>query len=565
MGGNQEVIMRNPEGGWRCFRSPVRLLVARRPAEVTPCLQAVDAAAADGLCVAGYVAYEAARGLDPAFRTRPPASGIPLAWFGVFECWDDIPDLPPTGDSYRTGDWQVSVSAAEYADAIRRIRRYIAAGDTYQVNYTIRLNAAFSGSPYALFLDLHAAQDANYSAFVDIGDHAFCSASPELFFKLDGDRIVSRPMKGTAPRGVTLDADATLARDLQASEKNRAEHVMIVDMVRNDLGRIADKGTVRVTSCFDVERYPTVIQMTSTVEARSSAGFADLWLALFPGASITGAPKVRTMEIIRQLENGPRGIYTGAIGYLLPGRHAGTAEFGVGGGIVWDSVDTMEYEECLTKALVLRPPVPSFDLVETMLWTPADGYFLLEKHLARAERSAGYFGFPFAREGIRSRLTEFAAGFDVTDQRVRLLIARDGSVRLESTYLQGTQSSEPFRVGLSRSPVSFRDPYLYHKTTHRETYRHARESRPDCDDVILFNERGEITEASTANVVIEREGHLVTPPVHSGLLAGVFREHLLDRDEIREGVLTPDDLSTAHRVFLINSVRRWLPVELVEG
>jgi para-aminobenzoate synthetase / 4-amino-4-deoxychorismate lyase len=377
------------ESVWLCCRGLVEVLQAKRLEEISGVLATVERAVRDGLYAAGFLAYEAAPAMDDACSTHT-SGGLPLARFGLFR---DMAPLQqswwgsPTNADHPLGmvpgrcpsthptlvDWQPSISRQQYGDAIHRIKHYIAQGDTYQVNHTFRLRSPFCGDAWPFFLRLCQAQRPRYGAFLDIGSHVICSASPELFFQLDGQRIVCRPMKGTSPRGQTAPDDQRLRSALSNSAKDRAENAMIVDMVRNDIGRIARPGTVRVESAFDVEPYPTLFQMTSTVAGTTSASFAEIMRALFPAASITGAPKIRTMQIIRELEPDARGVYTGCIGYLAPGRQArfsvairtvtidraaGQAEYGVGGGIVWDSTAEGEYAECCTKAAILaRNPV----------------------------------------------------------------------------------------------------------------------------------------------------------------------------------------------------------------
>ena len=287
----------------------------------------------------------------------------------------------------------------------------------------MRMHASIERDPFYLFLQLTDAQQSSYGAYLNTGRYAICSASPELFFELDGDRLRSRPMKGTASRGQTLAADRIQAERLHHSVKNRAENVMIVDMVRNDMARVAEIGSVRVLRLFEIERYPTVLQMTSTVECRTRASLPEIFTALFPCASVTGAPKIRTMQIIRDLEPGPRGVYTGAIGFVAPGRRArfnvairtvvvdtvaGEAEYGTGSGIVWESDSAEEYQECRLKARILTVMPRAFDLLESLLWTPESGCFLLERHLDRLRDSAEYFDFPFDERKIRTQLGEFA-------------------------------------------------------------------------------------------------------------------------------------------------------------
>ncbi|MBN1558285.1 MAG: aminodeoxychorismate synthase component I [Lentisphaerae bacterium] len=352
---------------WRRFDNPVEVVAAHRPQDVWPVLQRADAAAADGLHAVGFVAYEAAPGLDAAL-TAHAACPLPLVWFGFYRA--PAPARPPeaAADARAAGPWTPSVTRPAYRRAIASIKGLLRQGDTYQVNYTFRLRAPYAGPPEALFARLAANQRARHAAYIETDAFAVCSASPELFFKLDGDRLESRPMKGTAPRGATPAADRAQARSLRASAKNRAENVMIVDMLRNDMGRIARPGSVTAGPLFTVEAYPTVWQMTSTVRSRTDAPVSGILRALFPCASVTGAPKVRTMQIIQSLEPDPRGVYTGCLGVVSPGRRAefsvairtacvdraaGRAEYGVGGGIVWDSRADAEYAECADKARVL--------------------------------------------------------------------------------------------------------------------------------------------------------------------------------------------------------------------
>ncbi len=378
-------------------------------------------------------------------------------------------------------------------------------------------------------------------------------------------------MKGTSRRGLSSDDDLLAADRLRRSPKNRAENVMIVDMVRNDLGKVARPGSVAVSRMYDVEQYPTVWQMTSTVEARTDATVPEILTALFPPASITGAPKVRTMEIIRELEDSPRHIYTGALGWMAPGRIAQfsvairtlladrsntEAEYGVGGGIVWDSDPREEYEECLTKAAVLARRPVTFSLLETLLWTPGAGFVLLDDHLSRLRSSARYFGFAFDEAAIRGRLREATGGFvSAPHRRVRLLLTRVGEITVESASLEPLRAAGPPSVRLAVESVDIRNPFLYHKTTQRDAYDRARSRAGPCDDVILWNERHEITESCIANVVVSIDGTLFTPPVACGLLGGVARARALRSGTIRERVIRVDDVRRAERIFLTNAVR----------
>jgi para-aminobenzoate synthetase/4-amino-4-deoxychorismate lyase len=390
-----------------------------------------------------------------------------------------------------------------------------------------------------------------------------------LFFRLDGQRVVARPMKGTRPRGRWLDEDEAIRADLVASEKDRAENVMIVDLLRNDLGRIARGGTVRAPRLFDVERYETVWQMTSTVEAETEASLPALFAGLFPCGSVTGAPKIKTMEIIRDLETGPRGVYCGAVGWYGPGRRgafnvpirtvaidqrAGRATYRVGSGVTWDSAPSAEYDECIDKAAVLRAERPAFQLLETLLYE-GGAYFLKDRHLERLTASARYFGFAVDTGRVEDALSRAAAEFGPGPTRVRLLVGRDGAVTIEAAP---AGAPRVFRLGLADAPIDSRDVFLQHKTTHRAVYERARVGRADCDDVVLFNERGEVTEATIGNVAVCLGGLWVTPPRACGLLPGTYRDFLVARGELVERVVPVEELRAAVGVALLNSVRKWV-------
>ena len=543
------------------------------------CCRAAEARVNEqGLYAGGFIAYEAAPAFDRALKVRTPISGLPLLWLGLYRRPHRHSDLPdgPAGEA-TLGEWRPSISAGAYAGAVAAIKDYIAGGETYQVNYTWRLQASFMGEPWALFVRLQQAQRAPYGAFLDLGRFAVCSASPELFFELRGDAIWSRPMKGTAARGRTLAEDDLQRRWLHDSPKDRAENVMIVDMIRNDLGRIAHIGSIEVSHLFEIERYPTVLQMTSTVTARTHAPLAAILQALFPCASITGAPKVRTTQLIAELETTARGVYTGAIGFLAPERQArfnvairtavvdretGRAEYGVGSGIVWDSEAEAEYRECQVKALVLATPTTDFCLLESLRWSLETGYVLLERHLQRLATSAAYFEYPLDLELVRNRLHGLASTLPSRPHKVRLLVGSDGGVTTEATALSGDERNEPLHVALAAAAVDSADPFLYHKTTKRLAYEQALAAHPTCDDVILWNERGEITESSRANVVVRLGERLITPPLSCGLLAGTYRAELLAKDEIQEGLILVEILETVDAIYLINSVRGWMPAVL---
>jgi len=582
--------------------------VATRLDDVIPVLAEADRAAAEGRWAAVMVAYEAAAAFDPAMpRVVEPqaADAVPLAWVTVFDP-DAVATAPPRRPSVAgrvppdapVSAWRAALSREAFARAIDRVAAHIAAGDTYQVNYTFPLTRDGTGPVAHAQLDawldaLCAAHEAGYGARLDLGRHVVLSASPELFVERRGRLLRARPMKGTSPRGRWLDEDLARRDALVASEKVRAENVMIVDLLRNDLGRIAETGSVEVAALFTPERYPGVWQLTSTIEAclpeASSIGVVDLLRALFPCGSVTGAPKIRTMAIIAALEPAPRGVYTGAIGLVRPGgdavfsvairtlvvdRETGRATLGIGAGIVADSRADDEYAECLLKGAfagaapppgtataVCVPPVSQrdFELLETV--RVEDGVWRhLARHLDRMAASAAYFGFLWDRAAVEAAVTEAETARDGV-QRGRIRLLPSGEVEVEVLPL--VPFAMPRRIALAREPVDANDVFLCHKTTRREAYTRAQATRPDVDDVVLCNTRGEITETTIANVVVEIDGQRWTPARTSGLLNGIARSLLLESGHVREGVLTLADLRSASRIWLASALRGELEAILV--
>jgi para-aminobenzoate synthetase/4-amino-4-deoxychorismate lyase len=561
-------------------------ITARSPADVLPALRRIEAAVAGGLHAAGFISYEAAAGLDPALPTSPTGP-LPLLWFGIFEKRWPVAAQPgdrPATESAVAKEWRSSVSSATHAAAVARIRDYIAAGDSYQVNFTLRRRFRFVGKPTAFYRDLCGSQQTAFCAFLNLGRYQVLSASPELFFRLKSRQITVRPMKGTAERGRWWEEDECAKGRLQENPKELAENLMIVDMLRNDLGMIATTGSVRVESLFDVETLPTLHQMTSTITAqlKPEVALTEVFRALFPSGSVTGAPKKRTMEIIRELEESPRGIYTGCIGYISPDAttnayeatfsvairtvvldsETGEGELGVGSGITWDSRADAEYTESLAKGLFARESRPEFQLIETILVEDGAGYFLLERHLERMRRSAAYFGFTFRHDPIRNALVKRSTDLAGT-HKVRLVLSRTGKFTIDTELIPPKTSASIFTATMARTPVDSRDPFRYHKTTNRDLYREELARRPDCADVLFLNERGEVAEGATSNIVAKMAGVFVTPPLHCGLLSGVFREELLRQGVIRERIITRNELECAEEIHLINSVRKWRQVKLI--
>ena len=555
------------------FERPEEVVVARSVEEVRPALRRVERAAAGGMYAAGFVAYEAAPAFDSSLVVRPGGE-LPLLWFGLFDGPAGAGAV--AGGEFEVADWEPSVGRGEYARRIGEARELIARGYTYQVNYTLRLRARLRGDDFAFYERLLAAQRSRYGAYVNAGRFRVLSASPELFFERTGNHIRTRPMKGTAGRGRWLEEDEGAAARLASSAKDRAENVMIVDLLRNDLGRVSEFGSVRAGPLYEVERYPTVLQMTSTVEATLKQGttLEDIFAALFPCGSVTGAPKVSTTRIIAGLEDSPRGVYCGAVGVVAPGGDAlfnvgirtavvdgalGVVEYGTGGGVTWDSNAADEYAEALNKALLLSEGVPDFELLETMR-LEGGRYALLEEHLERLASSATYFDFRLAEADIHAALDAHAAQHPSGARRVRLLVARDGRARVEGGPLDWQHGAAPLGVALARTPVSKLDRFLYHKTTRREVYEARRAEHPEAFDVLLWNEEGELTEFTNGNLVVEIEGRRRTPPRECGLLAGTFRARLLRTGEVSERVLTRSDLRRASACWFVNSVRGWVEV-----
>ena len=533
--------------------------IAKRIEEVLSVLEFAESEARSGSHVAVMLSYEAAPAFDSALITHEP-SDFPLAWAAVFE---DEPELAQESSLVASNGWTPRVSRDEYEAAVARIHDHIAAGDTYQVNYSFPLISSFSGDPYAWYRSLYLAQGAPYSVYLDLGRFKVLSLSPELFFERRGNHVVAKPMKGTIRRGRWLQEDREFAETLQQSTKDRAENVMIVDLLRNDLGKVSVPGSVRVTALFDVERFETVWQMTSTVEStlRDGTSLVDLMTALFPCGSVTGAPKIRTMQIIRELERFPRGAYTGAIGFLRPGgdcifnvairtvvvdTETNVATFGVGGGVVIDSTAEREYEECLVKSRFLHAEPVEFQLFESILLEDGE-YFLLARHVQRLRDSAEYFGFRFCEAQINTDLERIAAEKPSGSWKVRAMLWKDGRIETDVSVIVPIQRR---RVALATEAVDSSDRFLFHKTTRRA----------QLNDTIFWNERGEITESNIANVVVPIDGELYTPSIESGLLAGTFRNQLLAEGKIKERVITIEELQAAKEFFLINSVRKWMKV-----
>jgi para-aminobenzoate synthetase / 4-amino-4-deoxychorismate lyase len=555
----------------RVFASPNQTIIARTPDEVLPALHAIENATRQGRFAVGFIAYEAAPAFDPAFQVHPNAR-LPLLWFGIFDEESRSLARAPRPASLEP---IAAPAQSDFSQGVQTIKDAIAEGRTYQVNLTSRLRFCVEGDSFGLYEQLRASQGPGYHAFIESDAFSILSLSPELFFQRIGNAIVTRPMKGTAPRGRWREEDDVNAERLIASEKERAENLMIVDMMRNDLGRIAEVGTVDVPALFDVESYRTVLQMTSTVTANvRDRTLTDVLRALFPSGSVTGAPKIATMEMIAQLEDTPREVYCGAIGVVEPGgdctfnvpirtlwldRATGIAECGVGAGITWDSDPEAEFQELRAKAVFLRESWPAFDLFETFRLERGT-IRRLELHLARLRRSCAYFDFAWDAEAVRRAIDELTEANDGIVYRARLFIVADGSVRTSLQHLDPLPADR--MIALAVEPVSSGNRFLFHKTTHRELYDRQLSLRPGVFDVVLWNERGQLTEFTRGNLVVDLNGRLCTPPRTAGLLAGVFREELLASGKMVEQSLSKEDLEAANAIWFINSLREWVAVTL---
>ena len=580
----------------RLYRAPEEIVIARRPEEVEPALVRLAELACNGRHLAGHIAYEAGLALEPRLAALAPArtgASGPLLWFGAFTSYTEIAaEAVPAwltaeaGGPCSVGPLDPALSAADYGRAFAVLQERIAAGDIYQANLTFPLVGAWDGDPLALYARLRPAAAAGYGGVIHDGSHWLLSLSPELFVALKGERATVRPMKGTRPRHADPAADAAAAAELAAATKDRAENLMIVDLMRNDLSRVAAPGSVRVEAAYAIESYPTVHQMVTTVRAQllPGRGALDLVHALFPCGSVTGAPKIRAMELIAQTERDARGPYCGAIGRIDPsgeaafnvairtlrlapggngsaGRPGGRAVLGVGSAIVADSDGMTEWRECLVKGGFVRAAAGGFDLIETMAFAPDSGIALLDLHLERAKASAAELGFAFDRHAVRNAIQALCFAAEAP-AKVRLSVARSGAYALELADLPAALPN-PAVCAVLPLPVDPADFRLVHKTTDRAFYTAAQRAAAaaGADEALLMRGDGLLTEGSFTTLFVERSGVLLTPPVHLGLLRGVLRRSLLESGRAREAEITLNDLADG---FLIgNALRGLMPARLM--
>ncbi|NTW55019.1 MAG: aminodeoxychorismate synthase component I [Chlorobaculum sp.] len=578
------------------FSDPLETLTLQAGDSVAAWFDRLESQLDAGFCLAGWLGYEAGYLLDPALSALASA-GVDrelLGWFGVYRRPErfsrevvEAEDAVAVARSCTISDLGFEFGEEEYCRTIDRLRGEIAAGNVYQVNFTGRCRFSFDGSPEALYVAMKHRQPSPWSAWLNTGDRQILSFSPELFFVRDGQLIETMPMKGTAPRRERPEDDLAEKAGLSKCEKNRAENLMIVDLLRNDLGRICATGSVRASDLFETQTYPTLHQMVSTVRGKLRPGtrLRGLFRALFPSGSVTGAPKVRAMQLIRELEKSPRGVYTGAVGFMLPeGRMAfnvaiRTIElqgksglYGTGSGIVWDSDPRAEFRECMLKTRILSDLVPPTApdapaIFETIQWNGWE-FLLLDDHLARLTSSATALGFTFDRDAITDALSRKARELQKLGgrHRVRLMLFRDGSVTIASEPFSLEPSGRPVRVCIAAERVDSRDPLLRHKSTVRERYDSAFHEAQErgFGEVLFLNERGEVTEGAISNILARIGGCWFTPPEESGLLNGVYRRYLLrTRPWICERAITLDELRRTEMTLICNSLRGIRQAEIV--
>jgi para-aminobenzoate synthetase/4-amino-4-deoxychorismate lyase len=569
----------SPEAPARLYRDPVDVIRCDHPGDIDEALAGIERGLANGLHAAGVLSYELGYALEPRLAPLMPTHRRePLLWFGLFAAPERVAprDLDAAfaslGPPLPISDLHAGHSECDHAGKVRQALELIAAGDLYQANLTFPILFRYAGDPLALYAALRTRQPVAHGGFVQLGDSSILSVSPELWLDVSAGRATMRPMKGTAPRGLDPSADDLAKRSLLADPKQRAENLMIVDLLRNDLARISQPSTVSVPELFTVETYPSFHTLTSTVvsELRPSLDLKSKLAALFPCGSIVGAPKIRAGEVIRALEATPRGVYTGAMGRIAPDGEMrfnvairtavidrdGAGRYGVGGGVVADSNPHAEYAEALLKARVLTELADDFGLIETFRWSATDGFVRLALHLERLAVSGKALGFGLDRSAIDRRLEALERKFDhTTDRRVRLVLQRSGEFTLSSEPLSPPVSWS-LRVGVSEFRVDAGDPYLRHKTSRRALYdtEFQRAAADGLDEVLFLNQRDELTEASRNTLFAEIDGRIVTPALSCGLLPGVFRRAALESGMAAEAVLTLRDLGRASELFLGNSL-----------
>lgn len=577
------------------FDNPEHIIKADNLSQVSTALAKMDELLALGFHLAGWISYEVAATFEPRIKacTKLKAEEA-LIW--MIATREPKPLTKDQVDNFLSSNCAETITIipdddipplSVFENKIKKIHEYINSGDVYQVNYTFNQPFHVNGSACGLYRILRQQQKVQYGALINSREIDILSLSPELFIHCKNGKLIARPMKGTAPRGADEVSDDANALAMQQDSKSRAENLMIVDLLRNDLSRIADPGSVKVPSLFEIEKYQTLLQMTSTIEATLSGSKkpSKILPALFPCGSVTGAPKIRAMEIIAELEDRPRGVYCGAIGHFAPngdftlnvpirtatlrdkGKHGmRKGNMGIGSGIVADSIAKDEYDECLLKAHFLTEINPSCDLIETLKYSPKEGLLRLEKHLQRLTKSAATFHRPINKESIREKLLKLTKS-SISTKRVRLTLSRNGTSQVSMMDLLSDITPPEQTICLAEQTTSSTDPMLCHKTSQRYLYDTTRikaMKEHGVLDVIFCNEKGEVTEGAISNIFVEINGVLHTPPLSCGLLPGIMRQEIIDSARpTKEVVLRPEDIRKALNIYICNSVRGLVPVKLL--
>ncbi|WP_265530645.1 aminodeoxychorismate synthase component I [Sphingomicrobium marinum] len=566
------------QGPFRHYRDPVAMVAAHRPEEVRPALEQLRAGLGRGHHAAGFIAYEAGYALDPALAPHFRSCDGPLLCFGLFKEVQllDAPERDAVLARQGSASWlppRPRITKERYAAAVQTVREQLFAGDHYQANLTFGCDVEVAGSMPALYAALRRRGGGAWGGICVHDDGALASFSPEQFFKLASGKLTALPMKGTARRHPDPGADAAEAKALAEDEKQRAENLMIVDLLRNDLARVAETGSVEVPRLFAIEHYPTVHQMVSEVTATLRDGFdaIDVLETIFPCGSVTGAPKIAAMQALRQLEPEPRGAYTGSMGWIDPPNADGSAgdaafnvlirtieivsgrpqaRLGLGSGLVVDSQSDAEWAECLLKGAFVSETARNFDLIETMRYDPSEGIVSLEPHLERMKASASELGFAFDRHAARNELQ--AATFSQSHAaKVRLLLSPSGALAISVSLIEEL-GEEPVPVEVKTLGVAKDDFRLRHKTTDRDFYDAPRRASRAAD-VAFVNEDGHLTETSRANIFVPRGDRLITPPLSAGVFPGVLRQQMIEEGKAEEGVLVAGDLG--HGFYIGSSLR----------
>lgn len=582
------------------FTNPIKIIQTYSLNKIKTCFKQIEQAKKRGYYLSGFFSYEAGYIFSEKFKKLNLTSqNFPLIWMGVFNnpiifdhqqnkfiSHHKIPSFNNKNTSlpnYQLKNLQLDISQADYIRNIEKIKQLIKTGDTYQVNYTTKYKFDFKGSSLALYKQLRGNQSIPYGAFIKSPDFDILSFSPELFFCQNKTKLMMKPMKGTAVRGINLNEDIKNKKALARDIKNQAENLMIVDLLRNDLGKISQTASVRVNKLFAVETYKTLLQMTSTITSRlkTNTSLFELFSSLFPSGSITGAPKIRTMQIIHALEKEPRGIYTGAIGFFAPQDKAvfnvairtitiknKHGQMGIGGGITYSSDPIDEYNECKLKAKFLT--LPDFKLIETMRWDKKSGFCLLDQHLNRLQQSAKFFKYPYSKKIILQDLNKLIISLDPRyPYKVRLLLEQSGNITLEPTIILKQNSNLKQLITLSNKRTNSTDIFLYHKTTNRKLYtsEYIKYKALGFFDVVFCNEKNQITEGSRSNIFIQKKGIYYTPPIKSGVLPGVFRTYFINQSKItlQEKILYKEDLKTAQAIYCANAVQGLVKVKLINS